>query len=115
MEQANADWANPDQSPLFNLLGEVNSDATHMTRVTGVAAHHPEVDVAILKIAEVPEGGRTLTLADRQPDAPAIICPWGRRGGRLTYRQLDERSTQLARRLRARRRAYTDYIAAFCS
>jgi acyl-CoA synthetase (AMP-forming)/AMP-acid ligase II len=40
-------------------------------------------------------------MAARQPDATAIICPWGRRGGRLTYRQLDTRSTDIARGLEA--------------
>ncbi|MEJ2189094.1 MAG: AMP-binding protein, partial [Acidobacteriota bacterium] len=35
-------------------------------------------------------------MAARRPDADAIICPWGRRGGRLTYRQLDERSNSIA-------------------
>ena len=38
-------------------------------------------------------------MAARQPDADAIICPWGRRGGRLTYRQLDQRSSSIARGL----------------
>ena len=38
-------------------------------------------------------------MAARQPDAVAIICPWGRRGGRLTYRQLEERSSAIARGL----------------
>jgi acyl-CoA synthetase (AMP-forming)/AMP-acid ligase II len=38
-------------------------------------------------------------MAARQPDAMAIICPWGRRGGRLTYRQLEERSSGIARGL----------------
>ena len=35
-------------------------------------------------------------MAARQPDAAAIICPWGRRGGRLTYRELEERSSGIA-------------------
>jgi len=38
-------------------------------------------------------------MAARQPDAAAIICPWGGRGGRLTYRQLEERSSGIARGL----------------
>ncbi len=38
-------------------------------------------------------------MAARRPDAVAIVCPWGGRGGRLTYRQLDERSSRLARAL----------------
>ncbi len=38
-------------------------------------------------------------MAARQPDAPAIICPWGRRGGRLTYRQLEDRTNHIARGL----------------
>jgi len=40
-------------------------------------------------------------MAARQPDVPAIICPWGRRGGRLTYRQLEARSNDIARGLEA--------------
>jgi len=40
-------------------------------------------------------------MAARQPDAAAIVCPWGRRGGRLTYRQLEERSSTIARGLEA--------------
>jgi len=40
-------------------------------------------------------------IAARQPDAAAIICTWGRRGGRLTYRQLEERSSAIARGLEA--------------
>lgn len=40
-------------------------------------------------------------MATRRPDADAIICPWGRRGGRLTYRQLDERSSSIARGLQS--------------
>jgi acyl-CoA synthetase (AMP-forming)/AMP-acid ligase II len=35
-------------------------------------------------------------MARRQPDTTAIVCPWARRGGSLTYRQLDDRSTALA-------------------
>jgi len=38
-------------------------------------------------------------MAARQPDADAIICPWGRRGGRLSYRRLEERSNHIARGL----------------
>jgi acyl-CoA synthetase (AMP-forming)/AMP-acid ligase II len=38
-------------------------------------------------------------MAERQPDATAIVCPWGRRGGSLTYRELDERSARIARGL----------------
>ncbi len=40
-------------------------------------------------------------MAARQPEATAIVCPWGRRGGRLTYRQLEERSNHIARGLEA--------------
>jgi len=40
-------------------------------------------------------------MAARQPDATAILCPWGRRGGRLSFRELEERSTALARGLAA--------------
>jgi len=39
-------------------------------------------------------------MAARQPEATAIVCPWGRRGGRLTYRELDERSNFIARGLK---------------
>ncbi len=38
-------------------------------------------------------------MARRQPDAAAIIVPWGRRGGSLTYQQLDDRSSRIARGL----------------
>lgn len=38
-------------------------------------------------------------MAQRQPEATAIIVPWGRRGGSLTYKQLDDRSTRIARGL----------------
>lgn len=38
-------------------------------------------------------------MAERRPDATAILCPWGRRGGRLSYRQLEDRSNHLARGL----------------
>jgi acyl-CoA synthetase (AMP-forming)/AMP-acid ligase II len=38
-------------------------------------------------------------MAARQPDATAIVCPWGGRGGRLTYRQLEERTNRIARGL----------------
>ena len=38
-------------------------------------------------------------MAARQPDATAIICPWGRRGGSLTYDQLNRRSARIARGL----------------
>ena len=40
-------------------------------------------------------------MAARQPDATAIICPWGRRGGSLTYDQLNQRSARIARGLEA--------------
>lgn len=40
-------------------------------------------------------------MARRQPQATAIIVPWGRRGGSLTYRQLDDRSSRIARGLEA--------------
>lgn len=36
-------------------------------------------------------------MARRQPEATAIIVPWGRRGGSLTYGQLDDRSSRIAR------------------
>jgi len=35
-------------------------------------------------------------MAAKQPDATAIICPWGRRGGSLTYRELNLRSARIA-------------------
>jgi len=40
-------------------------------------------------------------MAARQPDATAIICPWGRGGGSLTYNQLNQRSARIARGLEA--------------
>jgi len=40
-------------------------------------------------------------MAARQPDATAIVCPWGRRGGSLTYDQLNQRSARIARGLEA--------------
>jgi len=40
-------------------------------------------------------------MAARQPEATAIVCPWGRRGGQLTYRELDERSNRIAHGLEA--------------
>ncbi len=38
-------------------------------------------------------------MAAKQPDATAILCPWGRRGGSLTYSQLNQRSAKIARGL----------------
>jgi acyl-CoA synthetase (AMP-forming)/AMP-acid ligase II len=38
-------------------------------------------------------------MAARQPDATAIICPWSRHGGSLTYDQLNRRSARIARGL----------------
>jgi acyl-CoA synthetase (AMP-forming)/AMP-acid ligase II len=38
-------------------------------------------------------------MAAKQPDATAIICPWGRRGGSLTYRELNQKSARIARGL----------------
>jgi acyl-CoA synthetase (AMP-forming)/AMP-acid ligase II len=38
-------------------------------------------------------------MAQTQPDATAIICPWRRRGGSMTYRELEERSSRIARGL----------------
>jgi acyl-CoA synthetase (AMP-forming)/AMP-acid ligase II len=40
-------------------------------------------------------------MAAKQPDATAIMCPWGRRGGSLTYRELNHRSARIARGLEA--------------
>ncbi len=40
-------------------------------------------------------------MAARQPDATAILCPWGVRGGRLSYRELEERTNRIARGLAA--------------
>ena len=40
-----------------------------------------------------------IEMARKQPDATAIIVPWGRRGGSLTYAQLDDRSDRIARGL----------------
>lgn len=53
-----------------------------MTEKTNIAAYLPE-------------------MAARQPEATAIVCPWGRRGSRLTYRELDSRSNDIARGLEA--------------
>jgi acyl-CoA synthetase (AMP-forming)/AMP-acid ligase II len=38
-------------------------------------------------------------MAATQPEATAIVCPWGRRGGSLTYRELNQRSARIARGL----------------
>jgi acyl-CoA synthetase (AMP-forming)/AMP-acid ligase II len=38
-------------------------------------------------------------MAAKQPDATAIICPWRRRGGSLSYRELNEKSARIARGL----------------
>ena len=38
-------------------------------------------------------------MAATQPDATAINCPWGRRGGSLTYRELNQRSARISRGL----------------
>jgi acyl-CoA synthetase (AMP-forming)/AMP-acid ligase II len=40
-------------------------------------------------------------MAATRPDGTAIVCPWGRRGGELSYAQLDRRSTAVARGLAA--------------
>jgi acyl-CoA synthetase (AMP-forming)/AMP-acid ligase II len=40
-------------------------------------------------------------MAGRQPDATAVICPWGRRGGSLTYGELEERTSWVAAGLEA--------------
>ncbi|MEE4274232.1 MAG: fatty acid CoA ligase family protein [Thermoanaerobaculales bacterium] len=40
-------------------------------------------------------------MAQRQPAATAVICPWGRRGGTLTYAELDQRTAHVAAGLEA--------------
>ncbi len=35
-------------------------------------------------------------MAARQPDTTAVICPWGRRGGTLTYAELEKRTDDVA-------------------
>lgn len=35
-------------------------------------------------------------MAQRQPDATAVVCPWGRRGGSLTYGELEARTSAVA-------------------
>jgi acyl-CoA synthetase (AMP-forming)/AMP-acid ligase II len=40
-------------------------------------------------------------MAQRQPDATAVICPWGRRGGSLTYGELEARTSWVAAGLAA--------------
>jgi olefin beta-lactone synthetase len=40
-------------------------------------------------------------MAQRQPDATAVVCPWGRRGGSLTYGELEERISWVAAGLAA--------------
>lgn len=35
-------------------------------------------------------------MAQRQPEATAVVCPWGRRGGSLTYAELEERTSWVA-------------------
>jgi acyl-CoA synthetase (AMP-forming)/AMP-acid ligase II len=39
--------------------------------------------------------------AERQPDATAVICPWGGRGGSMTYSELEERTSWVAAGLEA--------------
>ena len=48
---------------------------------------------------------------DEQPDKPAVIM--GRSGAVVSYRELDERSTQLARLLREAGLGVGDHIAVF--
>lgn len=40
-------------------------------------------------------------MAQRQPEATAVVCPWGRRGGSLTYGELEERTSRVAAGLAA--------------
>jgi acyl-CoA synthetase (AMP-forming)/AMP-acid ligase II len=40
-------------------------------------------------------------MARRQPEATAVVCPWGRRGGSLTYGELEERTSSVAAGLEA--------------
>ncbi len=40
-----------------------------------------------------------VSMAQQQPEATAIHCPWGRRGGSLTYGELDARASHIARGL----------------
>jgi len=40
-------------------------------------------------------------MAQRQPDATAVVCPWGRRGGTLTYGELETRTSAVAAGLEA--------------
>lgn len=35
-------------------------------------------------------------MAQRQPEATAVVCPWGRRGGSLTYGELETRTSAVA-------------------
>jgi acyl-CoA synthetase (AMP-forming)/AMP-acid ligase II len=34
--------------------------------------------------------------AERQPDATAVVCPWGSRGGSMTYSELEQRTSWVA-------------------
>lgn len=40
-------------------------------------------------------------MAQRQPEANAVVCPWGRRGGSLTYGELETRTSAVAAGLEA--------------
>ncbi len=40
-------------------------------------------------------------MAQRQPEATAVVCPWGRRGGTLTYGELETRTSAVAAGLEA--------------
>lgn len=54
-------------SPIFELHGELNSNASTLARVTRILGHHLEVDMAVLELDTEPANSRQLPLMTSEP------------------------------------------------
>ncbi|MFZ6181199.1 trypsin-like serine peptidase [Nannocystis pusilla] len=71
-DAANCAWADAAKRPVFELVGELveaNEQATsNATQIMRVVAHHPQVDMAVLELADMPPNSRRVPLATAEPD-----------------------------------------------
>jgi endonuclease G len=68
MVEHNERWSDDaDTRPWFDLRGELGSTATSQARITRVLGSHEDVDMAVLELDAVPQHGRRVELAKKEP------------------------------------------------
>lgn len=78
-KEHNASWKKhkSTQAPYFELWGEFGSETSEVVRITRIAGHHLDVDMAVLELDANPDGSLPVPLAKDEPQASGRVYAVG--------------------------------------